>query len=189
MLFFGLFLLCSFGAAQAQGKSKYKKQRHFRVLDFSNISGSRSIHFSAGTATVGSFDELTFSTGALHFGKIVNNKGLFLGGVRYLADKQEEFHHQFFLGEGTYSYYLLTLSRFIDFRAECSLAMGIAAKDDKRTGNENHYYALGLHPGVGVSFKFNTYFYIAAKASIISLYDTKTLNTYPLASVAVILNL
>ena len=184
-----LILLIGLGAVPLQAqRKKYKKQRNLRVLDYSNISGSKSLQFSVGTVA-SNIDKPSFSTGSIHLGKINNGKALIYSGVRYLTDKQEEYHNSWYLAEIGYSPYLFTFARFIDFRTECSIVMGVANKEDYRTGHDNTFYALGVHPGASLIFKLNTYFYISTKLTLISIYDTKVVDTYPLGGLSIFVNL
>ncbi len=166
-------------------KQNYKKS--ISLVDYSNISGTKSMLLETGLIVPAYFDKNRFrlNTYSIQFSKISRkNKTSYYGGLRYLDNKDDNKYFKWYLLEGGARWFLFSIPLF-DFRLDTGLGMGAADKNDYRLGKRNTYYALSGKLGLQAYLKLNTYCYLYTAGKVISIYDTKTLDTYMLLTLGV----
>lgn len=154
-------------------------RRNFSLVDYSNISGTKSLSLETGLfvpfyLSKNKFHLDTYGLELSTIGR--NNKNAFYLGVRYVDSKKTEKHDLYYLAGGGVRWYLFSIP-FFDFRFDTGLLMGLANKTDYRTGKENNYYALSAKAGLQIYLKLHTYFYLFSSGTVMSIYDTKVLDT------------
>lgn len=165
--------------SRANAEKEYRKKlsgqkRGFRIIDHSNIAGTKAILAGIGRITG---DNLFINSYGMYVSKVNHSKGIWYYGGRYMVREDETIRAKWYLAEGGYQPFVATFLYALDFRLDLGTGMGMVAKDDFRTGQESSSYCVGFRGGGIIVLKLNTWLHLYGNMSIYSIYDTNRVDS------------